>query len=92
MLLVLSVGALASAWRPMQGPWPAGASIRTSVNINTAPAELLELLPNIGPALAQRIVEDRVANGLFGDLDDLDRVRGIGGKTIDALRAHATLD
>ena len=39
--------------------------------------------------LAGKIVADREANGPFADLDDLDRVHGIGPKTIDQLRDFA---
>lgn len=48
------------------------------VDVDRADAAELDLLPGIGPALAQRIVEDRAANGAFGSLEGLQRVRGIG--------------
>ena len=48
------------------------------VNINTASAAELETLPGIGPALAQRIVEHREANGPFAQPADIMAVRGIG--------------
>ncbi len=60
------------------------------ININTATAAEFELLPGIGPTLAQRIVDDREANGKFKDVNDLDRVRGIGPRTVDRLRDLVT--
>ncbi len=48
------------------------------LDVDLAPAEQLDRLPGVGPALARRIVEDREANGPFGSLAGLDRVRGIG--------------
>lgn len=45
-----------------------------------------ERLPGIGPALAARIVFDRQRNGAFHSLMDLERVRGIGPKTVDRIR------
>jgi DNA uptake protein ComE-like DNA-binding protein len=54
----------------------AGPSLR--VNMDLADAATIESLPRIGPALAQRIVQDRLANGPFGSLAALDRVKGIG--------------
>ena len=48
------------------------------VDLDTAPVEEVEKLPGIGPALAKRIVADRQANGPFGCLAGLDRVKGIG--------------
>ena len=62
------------------------------LNVNTATASELELLPGIGPALAGRIVEDREVNGTFNSVDDLDRVKGIGPKTIERIRALCTVD
>lgn len=56
------------------------------VNLNTASAAELELLPGIGPTLAERIVAHRAANGPFKTLDDLDRVPGIGPRTLERLR------
>lgn len=48
------------------------------LDVNTAPADSLELLPGIGPALAQRLVDDRAARGPYRAAGDLERVRGIG--------------
>lgn len=60
------------------------------IDLNTASAGELELLPGIGPAMAQRIIDDRAARGPFRSLNDLDRVRGIGPRTLDALRNKVT--
>lgn len=62
------------------------------VNINTASRAQLDLLPGIGPALADRIVLDREERGPFATLDDLDRVPGIGLRTIERLRDLATAE
>jgi competence protein ComEA len=48
------------------------------VDLDRADASTMERLPRIGPALAARIVADRVAHGPFGSLEGLQRVRGIG--------------
>ena len=60
------------------------------VDVNTADVSQLQQLPGIGPALAERIVADRTANGPFTSLDELTRVDGIGEKTVEALRLYAT--
>lgn len=60
---------------------PAGAGAAGSagrVNINTASPAELDKLPGIGPALAERIIEYRTANGPFQDLADIKNVPGIG--------------
>ncbi len=54
------------------------------INVNTATQRELELLPGIGPALSQRIIEERM-RGRFRTLSDLDRVRGIGSRTLERL-------
>jgi competence protein ComEA len=48
------------------------------VNINTADAATLALLPGIGPSLAQRIIDYRQANGPFARIEDIVNVSGIG--------------
>jgi len=60
------------------------------IDVNTAPAPELQMLPGIGPTLAQRIVDDRAANGPYATLDDLQRVRGIGPRTVEKLADMAT--
>jgi competence protein ComEA len=57
------------------------------ISLNSAAARELELLPGVGPVTAARIVEGRP----YGRLEDLLRVRGIGEKTLERLRAHVRL-
>ncbi|WP_431247415.1 helix-hairpin-helix domain-containing protein [Leifsonia xyli] len=64
----------------------AGAGAGASVNLNTATQAELETLPRIGPALAQRIIEWRQANGRFAQPTDLLKVSGIGQKLFDGLK------
>ena len=51
------------------------------------PAELARL-PRVGVALAKIIVADRNAKGVFGGLQGLDRVPGIGPGLLGALAPH----
>ena len=60
------------------------------INLNTADAATLDTLPRIGPAMAQRIVDWRAANGRFAAVDDLLAISGIGQKTLDGLRDLVT--
>jgi competence protein ComEA len=64
---------------------PAGAG-GAPVNLNTATPAELETLPRIGPALAQRILDWRQANGRFTQPSDLLKVSGIGQKLFDGLK------
>jgi len=83
-----------SGWSPVAGPPGAPASAPGAapaaadgglVDINSADARALEVLPGIGPVLAERIVAAR-AQGRFTSVDDLTRVSGIGTKTLASLR------
>ena len=58
------------------------------ININTATAEQLILLPGIGEVLAQRIIQDRQENGPFQCVEDLVRVKGIGENSFNALKDY----
>jgi competence protein ComEA len=62
-----------------------------TININTADVTALEDLPGVGPALAERIVLWREANGSFTAVEDLLNVTGIGQKKLDSLRDSVAL-
>ena len=49
------------------------------IDINTASQSELDSLPGIGEVYAKRIIEGRP----YRSVDDLKRVKGIGGKTLD---------
>lgn len=68
-----------------------GASASGRINVNRASVARLQALPGIGPALAGRIEAFR-AQRPFRTVDDLERVRGIGPKTLDRLRPLVTVD
>ncbi|WP_394552115.1 ComEA family DNA-binding protein [Agromyces sp. MMS24-JH15] len=55
------------------------------VHLNTADLAALDTLPRIGPALAQRILDWREANGSFASVDQLREVAGIGDATFSGL-------
>ena len=61
-------------------------------NINLADAMELQLLPGIGPKSAEEILRVRLRDGGFQVIQDLDRVDGIGKKTIEQLKAVVVLD
>lgn len=63
-----------------------GGTTGTLVNINAATAAELETLPRIGPAMAERIIEYREANGPFATIADIQDVPGIGVATFEGLK------
>jgi len=60
----------------------------TCLNLNTASREALEALPGIGATLAGRIVKGRP----YRSVDDLLRVKGIGEKTLEGIRALVVVE
>ena len=68
-----------------------GSVAGAKVNLNTATVADLDTLPRIGPAMAQRILDYRAAQGRFASIDDLRNVTGIGDKTFAALKDLVTV-
>ena len=55
-------------------------------DLNRAPEHELSLLPGLGPFRARSIVDSRRRAGRFDGLADLERVWGIGPRTVEGLR------
>ena len=69
---------------------PAGVPSDT-IDLNRATPDELTRLPGIGPALARRIVDARTTDGLFTDVDELGRVRGMSVRKVEKLRVFLTI-
>nr|AQS29975.1 hypothetical protein [uncultured bacterium] len=63
----------------------------TKININSAESSELELLPGIGPVLAQRIIDYRLLSGPFKSIDGLMDVPGIGDSIFGQLKDLVTV-
>lgn len=92
-LLVAAVGQAPPP--PAQGgPVAGGASGDPAdglVHLNTADVAALDTLPRIGPALAQRIIDWREANGGFTSVEQLLDVAGIGDAVFAGLADKVAL-
>ncbi len=70
----------------VENGYSSSVSTSTKININTANATMLQTLSGIGPVLSERIVEYRNQNGLFGVIDDIKDVSGIGEKKFEGIK------
>ena len=59
-----------------------------AININTATAAELELLPRIGPKTAEKIIKFREQHGPFRRVEHLMQIRGISEKRFLEIRPH----
>ena len=67
------------------------AAAADPIDVNTATAEeLAAAMTGVGVKKARAIVADREENGPFPSIEDLVRVRGIGGATVDSNRDRIT--
>lgn len=62
------------------------------ININTASIVELQKLKGVGETYAQRIVDYRVENGEFKTIDELLKVKGIGKKRLEDIKAFIKLE
>ncbi|MBQ8037287.1 MAG: helix-hairpin-helix domain-containing protein [Proteobacteria bacterium] len=82
--------AVPAAPAPVAPSAPAAAAGQL-VNINTADVNALAAMPGMGMGKAQKAIDDRNANGPFKSCKDLQRVNGIGKKTVDKLLSVCTV-
>lgn len=91
VLTVTPISAIAqNADNPNPEP-PRVMVAQSQVSINTASAAALQKLNGIGPALSQRIVDYREANGPFTSIDQITDVKGIGATRLEQLKPHLSL-
>jgi len=93
LITLLAIATLLTWWRsPMSRDTLVPRPLHFQIDLNTADAATLQLLPGIGPATARKILNDRRQRGPFRSVDALQRIPGIGAKTVKALRPWVTLN
>lgn len=73
---------------PGAGSGVAGSAAGAVVDLNAATLADLDVLPGVGPVLAQRILDWRAAHGPFTSVDQLREVSGIGDRKFEDLRSR----
>ncbi len=102
IVLALSVGLFTGAWSARPIPLAVHHSTSTygsrdnpihwtrlnrmKVDVNQANLAELDLLPGVGPSLAQRIKVHRDEHGEFENHEDLVAVKGIGDRTLNRMK------
>lgn len=61
------------------------------VDVNSADAKTLAQLEGVGPKTAEAIVAYRTKHGPFKRIEDLEKVKGVGAKTVARNRGNITL-
>lgn len=98
---LLAVAAAALLWYPplwqksyapqSPGTQFAAGQHEDRLDLNTAPAEELQLLPGVGEQKAHAIVAYRQQNGPFHSVEELENVPGIGPKMVEQIRGHVVV-
>ncbi len=91
-IFVLSLIVLTFASAAFADAAPADSKPSGVVNINTADASQLQLLPRVGEKSAARIIEYRTQNGPFKKTSELMQVKGIGAKTFENMQSYLTVE
>lgn len=62
------------------------------ININTASAEELSVLPGLGKKQVQSIIDYREENGRFHSAEDITNIKGIGESTYRRIALYITTE
>jgi competence protein ComEA len=88
---VTKLGAMPTPAIPAATPSAQQPAKSNLINLNSATATDLELLPGVGPVLAKRIIDFRKSHGGFLNVQGLLEVKGIGDKIFKEISAHVTV-
>ena len=68
-----------------------GIAVDGKINLNYADSDTLQIIPGIGPAKAQNIIDYREKTGKFKKIEEIMNVSGIGEKTFDSIKDYITV-
>jgi competence protein ComEA len=90
VFLLIALPVLAA--EPAAPPAKKAPELEGQININTATAEQLVMLPGIGKKTADATIEYRTKNGNFKTIDDFAKVKGIGPKKLEKIKKYLVLE
>ena len=70
---------------------PEDEIVGSKININTASAETLAMLPGISFGMAQKIIDYREENGPFTHTEQLRLIEGLGEKRLNDIAKYITV-
>lgn len=88
LLILLSISSLQTYHTSAEAAEKSYSASARVVNINTASAEEIAVIPGLGEKKSQAIVKFREKNGLFAKVEDLKRVDGIGDKLFEKIKPY----
>lgn len=65
--------------------------VLAAIDINTASLSELDKIPEVGPVIAQRIIDYRNTNGPFKTIEEIKNVKGIGDATFLKMKDQITV-
>lgn len=91
LIVALTLGTLPVIAEVTEAAASTAPVVKGVVNINTADAAQIALLPKLGPKAGERVVAFRKENGPFKKTTDLMQVKGIGDKTFEVISAYLSV-
>jgi len=91
LIVALTLGTLPVIAEVTEAAASTAPVVKGVVNINTADATQIALLPKLGPKAGERVVAFRKENGPFKKTTDLMQVKGIGDKTFEVISAYLSV-
>lgn len=76
----------------LQNLYDKGICLANTIDINKATYDDLVRLPNIGPALANQIIEYRSNNCNFKNIEELKKIKGLAGKRFNQIKDFLSID
>lgn len=92
MIIFLACAVLPVMAAEKAAPVKEASALAGKLNVNSADATQLALLPGIGEKTAENIIAYRTQHGNFKTIDDLTQVKGIGTKSVEKFREYVVFE